>query len=71
MNSHVAPMGSKPRHSYRDFGQSSSSAPMKIRVVTAVVGLVLTFMGNRYTTVRRGDALDGGRYEYEEEHRSI
>ena len=42
-----------------------------VGVVTAVIGLVLTFMGNRSTTVRRGDALDGGRYEYEEEHRSI
>ncbi|MET0799624.1 MAG: hypothetical protein ABWZ53_00430 [Actinomycetota bacterium] len=42
-----------------------------VGVVTAVIGLVLTFMGSRSTTVRRGDALDGGRYEYEEEHRSI
>ncbi len=42
-----------------------------VGVVTGVIGLVLTFMGSRSTTVRRGDALDGGRYEYEEEHRSI
>jgi hypothetical protein len=42
-----------------------------VGVVTAVIGLVLTFMGSRSSTVRRGDGLDGGRYEYEEEHRSI
>ena len=42
-----------------------------VGVVNGVFGLVLTFMGSRSTTVRRGDALDGGRYEYEEEHRSI
>jgi hypothetical protein len=42
-----------------------------VGVVTAVIGLVLTFMGSRSTTVRRADALDGGRYQYEEEHRSI
>jgi len=42
-----------------------------VGVVTAVIGAVLTFMGTRSTTVRRGDAVDGGRYEYEEEHRSI
>ncbi|HEY7762027.1 MAG TPA: hypothetical protein VIC52_03355 [Actinomycetota bacterium] len=42
-----------------------------VGVVTAVIGLALTFMGTRSTTVRRGDAMDGGRYEYEEEHRSI
>jgi heme/copper-type cytochrome/quinol oxidase subunit 1 len=42
-----------------------------VGVVTALVGLVLTFMGSRSTTVRRSDALDGGRYEYEEEHRSL
>jgi len=42
-----------------------------VGVVTALIGLVLTFMGNRSTTVRRSDSLDGGRHEYEEEHRSI
>jgi hypothetical protein len=42
-----------------------------VGVVTAVIGLALTFMGTRSTTVRRGDAMDGGRYENEEEHRSI
>ena len=42
-----------------------------VGVVTAGIGLALTLMGNRSTTVRRGDALDGGRYEHEEEHRSI
>jgi hypothetical protein len=42
-----------------------------VGVVTAVIGLLLTFMGSRSTTVRRGDASDGGRYEFEEEHRSI
>ena len=42
-----------------------------VGVVTAVIGLVLTLMGSRSTTIHRGDASDGGRYEYEEEHRSI
>src|SRR5512134_723073 len=42
-----------------------------VGVVTAVIGLVLTFMGNRSTTVRRADGLHGGRYEYDEEHRSL
>jgi len=42
-----------------------------VGVVTALIGLVLTFMGSRSTTIRRGDASDGGRYEYEEEHRAI
>jgi hypothetical protein len=42
-----------------------------VGVITAVIGLVLTFMGSRSTTVRRTDALDGSRYGYEEEHRSI
>ena len=42
-----------------------------VGVVTAVIGLVLTFMGSRSTTVRRGDAMDGGWYEYEGKHRSI
>jgi FtsH-binding integral membrane protein len=42
-----------------------------VGVATAVIGLVLTFMGNRSSTVRRTDGLDGSRVEYEEEHRSI
>jgi hypothetical protein len=42
-----------------------------VGIVTALIGLLLTFMGTRSSTVRRGDSLDGGRYEYEEEHRSI
>jgi len=42
-----------------------------VGVVTALIGLVLTFMGSRTTTVRRSDSLDGGRYEYEEDRRSI
>ena len=42
-----------------------------VGILTAVIGLVLTFMGSRSTTVRRADASDGGRYEFEEEHRSI
>jgi hypothetical protein len=42
-----------------------------VGVVTAGIGLVLTLMGHRSTTVHRGDALGGGTYEYEEEHRSI
>lgn len=42
-----------------------------VGVVTAVIGLALTFMGSRSTTVRRGDSLEGGGYQYEEEHRSI
>lgn len=42
-----------------------------VGVVTAVVGLALTFMGNRSTTVRRTDSsLDGGQSEFREEHRS-
>ncbi len=41
-----------------------------VGVVAAVIGLVLTLMGSRSTTSRRGDASDGGRYEFEEEHRS-
>jgi hypothetical protein len=42
-----------------------------VGIVTAATGLLLTLMGSRSTTVRRGEALDGGRYGYEEEHRSI
>jgi H+/Cl- antiporter ClcA len=42
-----------------------------VGIVTAVIGLVLTFVGSRSTTVRRSDGLDGRSYEYEEEHRSI
>jgi hypothetical protein len=42
-----------------------------VGVVTAVIGLVLTFMGNRSTTVRRTEGPDGDRHEFEEEHRSI
>ena len=42
-----------------------------VGVATAVIGLVLTFMGNRSTTVRRTDGLDGTPVQYEEEHRSI
>ena len=42
-----------------------------VGIVTAVIGLVLTFMGSRSTTVRRSDGLDGRSVEYEEEHRSI
>ena len=42
-----------------------------VGVATAIVGLVLTFMGNRSTTVRRTDGLDGSHVQYEEEHRSI
>jgi heme/copper-type cytochrome/quinol oxidase subunit 1 len=42
-----------------------------VGVVTALIGLLLTFMGTRSTTVRRSDSLDGGRHEYQEEHRSI
>jgi hypothetical protein len=42
-----------------------------VGIVTAAIGLLLTLMGSRSTTVRRGEALDGGRYGYEEEHRSI
>lgn len=40
-----------------------------VGIVTALIGLALTFMGARSTTVRRGDASDGGYYE--EEHRSL
>jgi H+/Cl- antiporter ClcA len=43
-----------------------------VGVITAVIGLVLTLMGSRSTTVHRNESLDGGRrYEYEEEHRAI
>lgn len=42
-----------------------------VGVATAVIGLVLTFMGSRSTTVRRTDGLDGRTTEFEEEHRSI
>jgi uncharacterized membrane protein YidH (DUF202 family) len=42
-----------------------------VGVGTTLVGLFLTLMGNRSTTVRRQDSLVDGRYEYEEEHRSI
>jgi hypothetical protein len=42
-----------------------------VGVVTALIGLVLTVMGNRSTTVRRSESLGDGRHEYEEEHRSI
>jgi FtsH-binding integral membrane protein len=42
-----------------------------VGVATAVIGLVLTFMGNRSSTVRRTDGLDGTQVQYEEEHRSI
>jgi H+/Cl- antiporter ClcA len=41
-----------------------------VGVGTALIGLVLTLMGSRSTTVRRQDSLAGGGYEYEEEHRS-
>ena len=42
-----------------------------VGVGVTVLGLVLTLMGNRSTTVRRQDPLSGGGFEYEEEHRSI
>jgi uncharacterized membrane protein YidH (DUF202 family) len=42
-----------------------------VGVGTALIGLVLALMGNRSTTVRRQDSLGDGRYEYEEEHRSV
>ena len=42
-----------------------------VGVVAALIGLVLTIVGSRSTTIRRGDAIDGSRYEVEEEHRSI
>jgi uncharacterized membrane protein YidH (DUF202 family) len=42
-----------------------------VGVGTTLVGLFLTLMGSRSTTVRRQDSLGDGRYEYEEEHRSI
>ena len=42
-----------------------------VGVGTTLIGLVLSLMGNRSTTVRRQDSLGDGRYEYEEEHRSI
>lgn len=42
-----------------------------VGIATALIGLVLTIMGNRSTTIRRGDSSDGTRYEHEEEHRSI
>lgn len=38
-----------------------------VGVVTAVIGLILTLMGNRSTTVRRSE-VDGRPYEVEEEH---
>ena len=43
-----------------------------VGVITAIIGLVLTLMGNRTTTVHRDESLGSGRrYEYEEEHRAI
>ena len=42
-----------------------------VGVGTALIGLVLALMGNRSTTVRRQDSLGDGRYEFEEEHRSV
>jgi hypothetical protein len=43
-----------------------------VGVITAIIGLVLTLMGSRSTTIHRNEPLDGGRrYEYEEEHRAI
>jgi len=42
-----------------------------VGVGVTLLGLFLTLMGTRSTTVRREDALGDGRYEYEEEHRSI
>ena len=42
-----------------------------VGVGVTLLGLVLTLMGNRSTTVRRQDPLSGGGFEYEEEHRSI
>jgi H+/Cl- antiporter ClcA len=44
-----------------------------VGVITAVIGLILTLMGGRSSTTvqRRGDAVDGGTYEYEEERRAL
>ena len=43
-----------------------------VGVITAIIGLVLTLMGSRSTTVHRDESLGTGRrYEYEEEHRAI
>lgn len=43
-----------------------------VGVITAVIGLALSLMGNRSTTVHRNEDLGTGRrVEYEEEHRAI
>lgn len=42
-----------------------------VGVIVAIIGLILTFMGSRSTTVHRDEALGSGRYQYEEEHRAM
>jgi len=42
-----------------------------VGVGVTLLGLALTLMGNRSTTVRHQEASAGGGFEYEEEHRSI
>lgn len=43
-----------------------------VGVITAVIGLALSLMGSRSTTVHRNEDLGTGRrVEYEEEHRAI
>jgi hypothetical protein len=42
-----------------------------VGVVVAIIGLVLTFVGSRSTTVHRDESLGSGGYRYEEEHRSV
>jgi hypothetical protein len=42
-----------------------------VGVGVTLLGLALTLMGNRSTTVRHQESSGDGRFEYEEEHRSI
>ena len=42
-----------------------------VGVGVTLLGLALTLMGNRSTTVRHQESTAGGGFEYEEEHRSI
>jgi hypothetical protein len=42
-----------------------------VGVGTSVIGLGMTLMGSRSSTVSRSDQLGPGQYEYQEEHRSM